>query len=417
MQVLASFLCFALMAVQPPSPASRKITLVSPQGGEKWVLGATEKIVWNATGVAGEVRISLQQEGWNLGRGLIAKVPAGAGSFSWTVGKLMPGYTSLTEKGSGFRIRIEALNPTVIGESPQTFGIAELPTARVNGALAAGALMPKTLALTNPAAGATWQRLSTYDIQWQQSDNLKGEFARIQLLRSTGELALVIAAKRPLQHGRHTFEVPSVNAVPALTEGDYRIRIETVNGETRGDSGLFHVAPAVKFSNPTFPATTKNGSHTFKSDGKIEASTWGSVESSNGSVRVGFINHFVKPNHQSITYRSVFSFDLKGLKGKVKWAKLNYQKNDGTPDGARPLWVMTAPWNGSSMDMWGHAGTAVNLADTNQMKAIVQGWIDDPTMNFGFLMAGPDESMARNTSVFVMTLTNVTLDIGIDAVY
>ncbi|HQQ76940.1 MAG TPA: hypothetical protein PLB01_06265 [Thermoanaerobaculia bacterium] len=418
MQALASLACLVLLAVQPASPTTPKLTLVSPKGGESWVLGTTQNIVWTASGVTGEVRISLQQEGWNLGRGLIAKVPAGTGSFAWTVGKLMPGYTSLTEKGTGFRIRIEALNPTVIGESPQPFGIAEMPTARPNVALAPGALAPKTITVTSPAAGATWQRTQTYDITWQQSENLLKEFARILLLRSTGEISLTIETKRPLQSGRHSWQLPGVNDVPALTEGDYRVRIETVNGEAKGDSGLFHVARTVKFSNPILPATTKNGSHWFASTGKQESSTWGPVEPGAGTVKVGFINDYNKPKQVSVTYRSHIFVDLKGVKGKVKWAKLSYEKNDGTPDGARPLWVITQPWNGTSMDMWNHPGNAVNLSDAGQMKAIVQGWIDDPTMNFGFLMAGPDESMARAAKTgHVMILSNVRLDVGIDAVY
>ncbi|MEO8056126.1 MAG: hypothetical protein ABI768_13290 [Acidobacteriota bacterium] len=413
---LFASLTFLALLVAPPANTP-KITLVSPKGGEKWVLGTTQTIAWQATGVSGEVRISLQQEGWNLGRGLIAKVPAGAGSFAWTVGKLMPGYTSLTEKGAGFRIRIEALNPTVVGESPQGFGIVQMPAAHANVALAPGALSPKTITVTGPAAGATWKRTETYDVTWQQSDNLLKEFARIQLLRSTGEVALTIETKRPLQSGKHSWQLPGVNDVPALKEGDYRIRIETVNGETKGDSGLFHVAQTIKFSNSTFAAITKNGSHTFRSDGNHESSTWGNVDSGGGSVRVGYQNYFEEPNQQSVTYRSVILLNLKGVKGQVKWAKLNYQKNDGTPDGARPLWVMTLPWNGTSMDMWGHAGNAVSLLDAAQLRSIVQGWIDDPTLNFGLLMAGPDESMPRTISKHIMILTDVKLDVGIDRIY
>lgn len=417
MQMFASWVCLAVLAAQPLSRTSPKITLLSPQGGEKWILGTTEKILWNASGIPGEIRISLQQEGWNLGRGLIAKVPASAGSFTWTVGKLMPGYTSLTEKGAGFRIRIEALNPTVIAESPQPFGIAEPPSAHTMAALVPGALAPKTITLTSPAAGATWQRTQTCDVTWQQSDNLQKEFARIRLLRSTEEVVLTIETKRPLQSGRHSWQLPSVNDVPALTEGDYRIRIETVNGDAKGDSGIFHIVKAAKFSNPTFPATTKNGSHRFTSNGKQESSTWGNVEPGAGSVKVGFMNDFDKPKQISVTYRSHIFIDLKGVKGKVKWAKLSYVKNDGTPDGARPVWALTAPWNGTSMDMWSTPGTPVNLMDVNQMRVIVQAWIDDPTMNFGFLMAGPDEGMAPNNAGHVMILSNVKLDVGIDAIY
>jgi hypothetical protein len=171
MHVFASWLFLALLVAQPQppsspkislvspkvnekqSPTSPKITLVSPKGNEKWILGTTETIVWNASGVTGQVRISLLQEGWNLGRGVIAHVPVGSGSYAWTIGKLLPPYTSLTGKGSGFRIRVEMMVGNVSTESPLPFAIAEMPTA-THATLAPGALTPTITSFSPHQAGS-----------------------------------------------------------------------------------------------------------------------------------------------------------------------------------------------------------------------------------------------------------------------
>jgi hypothetical protein len=112
-------------------------------------------------------------------------------------------------------------------------------------------------------------------------------------------------------------------------------------------------------------------------------------------------------------YRGVILFNLTGLRGKVKWAKLSYQKNDGTPEGERHIMVLKLPWVGTSEDMWSASGYEVNRTDAEQMRAVVQGWVDDAPSNHGFLMWGADPPTC---STHRMRFTDFKLEIGIDTI-
>jgi hypothetical protein len=132
-----------------------------------------------------------------------------------------------------------------------------------------------------------------------------------------------------------------------------------------------------------------------------------------GSARIGYANRCHDGNQISMLYRSFITFDL-NMKGRVKWARLSFVKDDGTPDAAKPLYSLDVPWNGSGSDLFTVPGT---VADPNKLGNIVQKWIDDPKMNFGLLMAGPNEAMSCNNLGHVMMLGNVQLSLGIDAIY
>ena len=88
-----------------PGPAPT-LKLEAPNGGQLWALGSTRKIAWSSSGLIGQVRISLLQEGYNLGRGIIVRVPASQTSYDWKVGTLAPPY------GSVRTIRIVSPGPT-----------------------------------------------------------------------------------------------------------------------------------------------------------------------------------------------------------------------------------------------------------------------------------------------------------------
>ncbi len=76
------------LAGAPPT-----ITLLSPQGGENWVLGTQHPIVWTTIkGLTGPLYINLW--GYNPGGqlihlGQIAEVEYGKGSYLWKAGELL----------------------------------------------------------------------------------------------------------------------------------------------------------------------------------------------------------------------------------------------------------------------------------------------------------------------------------------
>ena len=64
-------------------PAQLEVT--APNGGERWPLGATRNITWNANDYAGTVRLILFQKAAKIGQ-IVASLPADQGSYAWTVG-------------------------------------------------------------------------------------------------------------------------------------------------------------------------------------------------------------------------------------------------------------------------------------------------------------------------------------------
>lgn len=81
---------------------SQSITLLSPNGGESWILGSEQAITWSVKGYNGSLSMMLTQNGVDVG--LIAKnVSSAAGSYKWTAGTLLNGQAGV---GEGYRVRI-----------------------------------------------------------------------------------------------------------------------------------------------------------------------------------------------------------------------------------------------------------------------------------------------------------------------
>ncbi len=87
--------------------ASLKVN--SPDGGELWQRGEQRNITWTAQGFALPLTIELLQHDSVVGI-LAEDIPAAAGAYSWTVGRLGNGSFI---SGSGFKIRIRTANSTV----------------------------------------------------------------------------------------------------------------------------------------------------------------------------------------------------------------------------------------------------------------------------------------------------------------
>ncbi|MBU1984130.1 hypothetical protein KJ815_06960, partial [bacterium] len=126
-------------ATAPPS-----LTVVSPNGGEQWIVGSVQNITWGTGGIGGSVSIELNRsypggswEGINIST-------ANDGSYSWTV-------TSPTT--SAARIRITSLSqPTMTDVSNNDFSITS-----------------PQLTLSAPNGGQTWVAGTSQTISWTLS--------------------------------------------------------------------------------------------------------------------------------------------------------------------------------------------------------------------------------------------------------
>jgi hypothetical protein len=78
-----------------------KFTVVTPNGGEGWLLGTTQSITWISGGITGNLRIQLLKDDVLIG--LIVEVPANPGIYLWEVGRWTGGQVA---PGPGYKIRI-----------------------------------------------------------------------------------------------------------------------------------------------------------------------------------------------------------------------------------------------------------------------------------------------------------------------
>lgn len=398
-----------------PGPAPT-LQLTAPVGGEKWVTGKSVNIAWNSSGITGPLRIVLSKSGVDVGT--IAKPNAVDSAFEWSVGILMPPNNIKPLTGSDYKIRIETLTRSVTDESKNTFTIT--PVNKITMSEPPDfqtVLAPKTIEVTGPTAGTTYNRMGEIEITHQYSANLKDSFIKLILLKAgeqPGPNAYIIQGKWSINSGRFRWSLPGPEGFEL---GSYKIRVQSLAyPDVYGDSGAITFTAKEHSATAGYDAKISNHEKVYRraDNGK----TWVAWDSSSqpnvpGTVRVGFKNLSNGDNQINYVYRSFIRFDLKDLKGDVKWAKLSYVKNDGTPDANRPTYALTLPWNGSASDLFSIPGNLINPLDTSQMRALVQGWIDDPNMNFGLMMTGPDESMANTNGGHIMYLGNVRLEIGL----
>lgn len=406
--------------------AGPSLKLTSPNGGEVLKVGDSYKITWNFTGPDSPLRIKLIQ-GSGYDKGLIANTTTGAKSFDWKVGSFLPPLESqVLSKGSDYKIRIETVTGSFKDESDNAFTVS-LPvnlgqSVYVNPALkknAVAGIGPKSIQITGPPAGSTFKRTEELNITYTFSKNLNDSFIKILLMKigAPESAAYALTEKKYINSGSFFCYVPSREALDA---GSYKIRVKLLNySDLYADSGVINIIPKEGFVSTYYKAETSNHSRLYKkaSNGKSQV-TWdvpGNIpDPGSGLIRIGYVNQCHDGNQQNILYRSFIRFDLKEIKGKVKWARLSFVKNDGTVDANKPLYSLNVPWNRSASDLFSVPATP---ADPNKLGEIVQKWIDDPSINFGLLMAGPNESMPCNNAGHVMILSDVKLDIGITAIY
>lgn len=392
-----------------PAP-QMNLVLQTPNGGERWPLGTTQKIVWNSTGINSEIRLSLWQEGHNLGLGVIARVPASAGSYDWKVGVLALSSSSLKTGGAGFKIHIESPGGEVHDQSVGSFEITSAIRFYDNiPQTFAAVAVDQWIKVTAPAAGAVLKPIDQFDINWECSESMKKKWAKFILLKG-GQPFIVLMNKAYLNSGHNYFQLPGDGVVPP---GDYQIRIESLDDPgIKGDSGLLHVVAKVSLDYKTqYAPTTANRIMEEFTQPNNHNVYWDHIPNSfkqlasegsfalppdpgSGAIRVGVVR-INSPQDGctswSLSYRSFIHFDF-DLKGKVKSAKLTYDETiypSDYPINFYPLIKLESQWNGNTADLFGRSG--MFLDNSEKLKAVVQSWIDDPATNFGMVMTAVSE--------------------------
>ncbi len=141
-----------------PFSIKGSLWITSPNGGETWVVGATNNITWTKFGSIANVELRYSTDGgstYPVGNIIIASTPAAGLSYSWTIPDAI---------GNQLRVKIaDTGDVTVYAASAANFGIR----GSVN--------------LTSPVGGETWIVGENRNVTWTKA----GSFANVKLEYST----------------------------------------------------------------------------------------------------------------------------------------------------------------------------------------------------------------------------------------
>jgi hypothetical protein len=199
-----------------PIPTLR---VLSPNGGENWVVGSTHPITWTSTNLAGNVKILLVRLNSTTPSIIIASsVPVLGGVFNWNI-------PTTIVPASDYRVMITTLPSTT---DPVYTSISDYSDNVFT--ISGGSTVPSLRVLT-PNGGENWAIGSTNNITWTYS-NLAGNVA-IFLMRGSINAVnttsmILIANNVPISARSYSWTIPATIR-PAH---NYKVRIVSMSPST-----------------------------------------------------------------------------------------------------------------------------------------------------------------------------------------
>ncbi|KPQ43809.1 MAG: Ser-Thr-rich glycosyl-phosphatidyl-inositol-anchored membrane family protein, partial [Candidatus Methanoperedens nitroreducens] len=204
-----------------PAPS---FSVVSPNGGEKWIRGTTQTIKWNSTESPGSyIKIELLKAGV-LNRVIISST-LNDGSHPW----LIP---ATQIPGVDYKVKITS-----------TINASNSDTSDNNFIIPA-----PSITVASPNGGENWRRGTTQTIKWSSSGS-PGSYVKIELLKA-GVLNRVIISST-LNDGSHPWLIPATQAWGT----DYKIRITSTTNPLYSDTSDNSFTIPV----PSFSVVSPNG--------------------------------------------------------------------------------------------------------------------------------------------------------------
>jgi 5-hydroxyisourate hydrolase-like protein (transthyretin family) len=239
-------------------------TVESPDGGETWQAGTSQKITWSYTGNPGSyVKIQLYQgdKSYCTVVSSTSRGSSGKGSYTWAVP------TTITA-GSSYLIKISSTgNPAYFDYSDNSFSVkaAELPTITV----------------TAPGNGDVWQMGKDQTITWSYTGN-PGSKVKIVLYKD-GSLNKTVVASTSIGssgQGSYLWTVPLT-----LSAGSrYSIKVYSTSKSSYYDynDGYFVIAQAEK---PAINLISPDGGETWQA-GTTHNITWSYTGNPGNKVKI-----------------------------------------------------------------------------------------------------------------------------------
>jgi YD repeat-containing protein len=308
--------------------AGTGITLISPNGGERWQPGTTEAIFWTYKEGAGpSVKIELFKGG-ALNSTISAGTPIGSGGsgfFDWPI-------PSEQTPGSDFQIKISNISNGAVSD-----------LSRSNFTIEASS----SLSIKNPVAGANWARGTTQVIGWTYTGD-PGSTVLIELLK--GGVFQTVVATAPIGSkgkGSHSWDIPA-NISPGA---DYQIRISTPLAEYATTSKAFSILGGIT-------VTTPNGGEQWQ-PGTTYAISWDYAGNPGSIVKIELLKAGVfKKTIAAVTATGI------GGKGTYNWT-IPADEDSGTDYRVRITSTSDKNYSDSSDSDFTLRGTSITVATPN----------------------------------------------------
>ncbi|MFC1514986.1 Ser-Thr-rich GPI-anchored membrane family protein, partial [Candidatus Omnitrophota bacterium] len=223
-----------------------QLTLQSPRGGQDWVVGSRQDIVWDAMGTSSVVLEYSTDAGTSF-RKIVGPIES-SGSYAWTVPDTI---------SAQCLVRVyDARDPAVHDISDTLF--------KIRG----------RLTLTGPAEGEAFDVGSLQEITWERQGSIDG--VRLQFSTDGGEtFPYRIAERHPAYTLRYLWTVPS-----AISR---KVKVKISDAD---DAKVFALSPGNFAIKGAFALTAPNGGETFvaKGGGRITWQSQGGI----GAVRLEY---------------------------------------------------------------------------------------------------------------------------------
>jgi hypothetical protein len=182
------------------------LTLASPNGGETWPYSTQKTITWTSSGLTGNVKLVLYQNGTKVGS-IAVDIPVTQGSYDWTVGNYDGGTAS---PGTGYVVRIKSMvNTAYYDDSDASFTIAP----------------PPSVTISSPNGGENWTHGTTKTITWTSS-GLTGN-VKLDLYRNGTDIGC-IAVNIPVTQGSYDWTAGNYDGGTASPGTGYAVRVKSM---------------------------------------------------------------------------------------------------------------------------------------------------------------------------------------------
>ncbi|NUN07635.1 MAG: T9SS type A sorting domain-containing protein [Ignavibacteriaceae bacterium] len=213
------------------------ITVLTPNGGERWQSGASQPITWNATASISNVDILYSTDNGVNWLSVVSGLTASSGSYSWTLPQTV-------STNSLVKVVDAASNLEIRDSSDAVFTISGL-------------------ALTSPVGGENWQGGTTRAITWTRSSDVS--LVDIQYSTDNGATWTNIVTNQNASTGSYDWAIP-----PIINSSQARIKVFdpalTSISSTSGQFSIFY---------PSLTVTSPNGGEIWQA-GTQRDITWSS---------------------------------------------------------------------------------------------------------------------------------------------